>query len=100
MIKSDHCHGPSRLVVVWSCLRIIVPILLLASISTAQVRPRRVLLLDSVQKGAAPDVFKQVFVSELKTQSPEPLFFYELAMPARLDRDEDERSFLNYLRST
>ena len=78
-------------------LRTIGPILLLASISTAAVEPRRVLLLYSLQKGGGITGSEAAFVSEFKTQSPEPLFFYELSVPARL---ADERSFLNYLHST
>ena len=45
-------------------LRITVPILLLASISTAADEPRRVLQLDSFEKGFAPfEVFKATLAS-------------------------------------
>ena len=81
-------------------LRITVPILLLASISTAAEAPRRVLFLDSFQKGIGLDVFKAAFISELRAQSPEPLFFYEVSIPERFSEDRDERSFLNYLHSS
>src|SRR5262245_53422285 len=81
-------------------LRITVLIVVLAAMSTAGDRPLRVFLLDSLQKGLAVDVFKVAFVSSLRTQSPEPLSFYEFSMPTRLGGDEDERSFLGYLRST
>src|SRR5262249_32299736 len=76
-------------------------ILLLASISTAADEPRRVLLLDSFDKGVASDVFKATFRSELRGQFPEPLLFYELSVePGRFAGDGDERSFLNYVLST
>jgi signal transduction histidine kinase/ABC-type uncharacterized transport system substrate-binding protein/ActR/RegA family two-component response regulator len=80
--------------------RIAVPILLLTPISVAAGGPRRVLLLDSFERGAGANVFKAALVSELKTQSSEPLFFYELSLPSRLAGDPDESAFLNYLHST
>src|SRR5262245_54687712 len=80
-------------------LRIMVAILLLASISTAADEPRRVLLLDSFQNGVGVDIFKAALVNELRTQSPKPLFFYEVSLPAHLSGDKGERSFLNYLHS-
>src|SRR5262245_20070967 len=78
-------------------LRIIAPILLLASISIAADEPRRVLLLDSFEKGYAPfEIVEATLRSELRKQSPEPLAFYELPVVG----DRDEHSFLNYVLST
>ena len=82
-------------------LRITVPILLLASNSSAAEEPRRVLLLDSSEKGVPNNVFKTTFLNELKKQSPEPLALYELSVgPARPGGDGDERSVLNYVLSS
>ena len=75
-------------------LRITAPILLLASISIAADKPRRVLLLDSFENGFGRfEVVKATLRSELRKQSPEPLAFYELSVVG----DRDEHSFLNYV---
>ena len=75
-------------------------ILLLASISTAAGEPRRVLLLDSFEKGGPSDGFKTAFLKELKKESPEPLALYELSVgPGSLAGDGDDRPLLNYLHS-
>jgi signal transduction histidine kinase/ABC-type uncharacterized transport system substrate-binding protein/ActR/RegA family two-component response regulator len=83
-------------------LHITVPILLLASISSAADEPRRVLLLDSFEREFPPfDVFKSVFRSELVRRFSEPLTFSEVSVePARYAQDPDEHSLLNYLLST
>src|SRR5262249_46714595 len=79
-----------------------VPILLLTSISNAAEKPRRVLLLDSFERDFPPfDVFKSGLHSELLKQFSEPLTFSEVSIePARLARDPDEHSVLNYLVAT
>jgi signal transduction histidine kinase/ActR/RegA family two-component response regulator/ABC-type uncharacterized transport system substrate-binding protein len=76
-------------------------ILLLASISTATDAPRRVLLLNSFEKGVPTDVFRAPLLNELRKQSPEPLSVYEFSVGAAgFAGDGDDRSILNRVLST